>query len=142
MLTKAEDVDLMADYASPIRPTATPQKPSTLGVFDGRGGPIVAAVGFAVPLSLVVLELDDGGRAGHFLLRRRGPRRPERGRVGGIGLREHALRFVGPAAVVLDDFVCDFGHRSTCGMRLRDDPKQVMAVWVRAMRGRWVRYAS
>jgi hypothetical protein len=111
-----------------IRPT-----PSSLSVFDGRGGPVVAAVGFGVPLSLLVLELDDGGSAGHFLLRRRGPRRLERGRVGGLGFREHALRFVGPAAVVLDDFVCDFGHRSTCGMKLRDDPEQLMAVGARAM---------
>src|ERR1700732_4472913 len=108
---------------------------SALGILDGRGWPVVAAVGFGVPAALVVLELDRRRGAGNLLLGGGALRRLQGGRVRRKGLREHAVGLVGPSAVVLDDLIRDFRHGSLCGLELRlRDAQHVMAICARAMR--------
>ena len=70
-----------------------------------------------MPASVLVLVLDDLGASGHALLLGCSLRRRQRRRVRREGLGEHAVDLVGPAAVVLDDFVRDVRHHSPDGLR-------------------------
>src|SRR5262249_31087714 len=67
---------------------------------------VSAAGSFRVPLALVILVLDGFRVAGDFLLLGGRPRGGER-----LGMvRKHAVDFIGPAAVVLDNLVGDVRH--------------------------------
>src|SRR5665213_3769203 len=79
---------------------------------------VAAGGGFGMPAALLVLVLYFLGVAGDGLFDRR---RLGRGECCGVArerLREHAIDLVGPAAVVLDDFVCDFRHGLPLGVTL------------------------
>ena len=77
---------------------------------------VAAAGGFGVPLALLVLELDDLGVAGDRLLGGGSLRGRQRVGMGREGLRKHAIDLVGPAAIVLDDLIGDFGHGPPFGL--------------------------
>src|SRR5262245_42975307 len=88
-----------------------------LAVLHVGVGPIAATGGLDVPLALLVLVFDDLGEARHALLLGRSLGGCQCLRVGGEGLRENAVDLVGPAAVMLDDFIRDVRHWSTFAVR-------------------------
>src|SRR5262249_1286446 len=69
------------------------------------------------PLALLVLVFDHFGIARDALLFRCGPGGRQRLRMRREGLRKHAFDLVGPAAVVLDDFIRHMRHWSTFAVR-------------------------
>src|SRR5262249_5160441 len=82
----------------------------SIHVLDDGVWAVSAAGGFRVPLALVILVLDSFRVAGDFLLLGGRPRRSERLGMGRERFRKHAVDFIGPAAVVLDNFVCNVRH--------------------------------
>src|SRR5690242_20624914 len=80
-------------------------------VFNVRMRTIRAARGFRVPLALGIFVLDDLGVARRFLFLRGGLCGPQRGSMSRESLGKNTVDLVGPAAIVLDDFVGDIGHR-------------------------------
>src|SRR5665647_605099 len=94
---------------------ARESRPPLALILDHGGGPIAAAGGFGVPLAFLVLELDLLGFAGDTLLGGGGDRGLQRGGMGRERLREHASDLVGPAAIVFDDLIGDFGHGAPRG---------------------------
>src|SRR6516225_7685384 len=83
---------------------------NSIYVLDDGARAVSAAGGFRVPLALVILVLDSFRVAGDFLLLGGRPRRSERLGMGREGFRKHTVDFIGPAAVVLDNFVGDLRH--------------------------------
>src|SRR5262249_40652649 len=73
-------------------------------------GAVVALRHFGVPAPLPVLPGNAGGGAGHHLLMRGALRRLPRQVVGRKGLGINPVHPIGPAAVVLDDFIGDLTH--------------------------------
>src|SRR6516164_4688003 len=73
---------------------------------------VATAGGFPVPLAVVILILNGFRVAGHFLLLGGRPRRGERLGMGGEAFGKHTIDLIGPAAVVLDNLVCDIMHRT------------------------------
>src|SRR6266568_613267 len=73
-------------------------------------GTIAAGGGLGVPLVLCILVFDHLAVAWHALLVGRGLGSRQRFRMRREGLREHAVNLVGPAAVVLDDFIRHMRH--------------------------------
>src|SRR5229473_4718323 len=80
---------------------------------------VAAGGGFGVPLAVGGFVFDRLGSAGHALL---GGGAPGGGKCRGMGRErfgKHAIDGIGPAAVVLDDFVGDVGHWGTRSLLVR-----------------------
>jgi hypothetical protein len=75
--------------------------------------PVVALGQFSVPMSGRVLEFDLRRITRYPLLRRHTPRRGQRGHLVGKRFREHIIKPIGPAAVVLHDPVVELRHVSS-----------------------------
>src|SRR6266702_8305873 len=82
-------------------------------VLDVRLRPVAAIGGFGEPLALGGLVLDRLGAAGHALLGGGAAGGGEGGGMGRERFRKYAVDGVGPATVVLDDFVGHVAHRGT-----------------------------
>lgn len=83
---------------------------ATRSVVDFGLGPISALGDFAVPMSGFVFVFNALGLSGMPLAFRRGGRCGVRGRMRRESFAQNVADLVGPATVVLDDFVNDLGH--------------------------------
>src|SRR5215470_14717386 len=96
---------------TPIGLAAVTWRYSSIGILDHGMRTIPTAHGFTVPLALFILVLDCFRVTGKFLLRGGRLRRGERFGVGRKGFRKHAIDLVGPATVMLNDFVSNIGSQ-------------------------------
>src|SRR5712671_1857606 len=79
-------------------------------VLDIGLGPVAASGRFGVPFAVGGLIFDRLGTAGHALFGGGALGSAKRCGMGRERLRKHAIHGVGPAAVMLNDFVGDVGH--------------------------------
>src|SRR3954466_12445116 len=82
-------------------------------VLDVGLGTIAAGCGFGVPLAVGRLVFDGFSTPGHALLGGGPLCSRKRGGMARKGFRECAFDGISPAAIMLDDFVGDMGHRGT-----------------------------
>src|ERR1700730_11597899 len=82
-------------------------------VLDIGLGAVAAGGGFGVPLAVGGFVFDRLGSAGHALLGGGAPGGGKRRGMGRVGVGKHDIDGIGPAAVMLNDFVGDVRHWGT-----------------------------
>jgi hypothetical protein len=89
-----------------------PTQNTSITVPDECVRTVAAADRFRVPFALVILIFNSFSVAGDFLLAGRRLRSGQCLRVSRESFRKHAIYFVGPATIVLDNFVSDIRHKT------------------------------